>query len=93
MIKALGAGTYELEGNRLVMKSSPDPSWVGFQWSVRSADRLLLVDGPPVSNTGSSYIGATLSRIGGELKEKPTSQPTSDAQPDLKTPKTQTEEK
>jgi hypothetical protein len=56
------SGIYELRGDRLVIVEPNDRRLLGFAWEVRGDGRLVLVDQPPVSKTGSNYLGARLTR-------------------------------
>ena len=51
------SGIYELRGDRLVIVEPNDRRLLGFAWEVRGDGRLVLVDQPPVSKTGSNYLG------------------------------------
>jgi beta-lactamase regulating signal transducer with metallopeptidase domain len=56
------SGIYELQGNRLVIVAPNDRRLHGFEWESRGVGRFVLVGQPPVSKTGSNYLGAVLSR-------------------------------
>jgi hypothetical protein len=57
------SGVYELRGGRLVQvePNAQNRHQLGFEWEVRGG-RLILVAQPPVAQTGSNYLGATLVR-------------------------------
>ena len=57
-------GTYERQGNRLVMVAPDDPLMTEFVWKIDAANHLTLIKEPPASKTGHRYRTATLLKTG-----------------------------
>ncbi|HEY0456422.1 MAG TPA: hypothetical protein VGE41_08600 [Verrucomicrobiae bacterium] len=56
------SGTYEVTKDRFVMTASSDNRYSGFVWQIEDADHMTLVEEPPISKTGSSYLKAKMVR-------------------------------
>lgn len=56
------AGVYEADGGTLKIVRPDDKRLTGFVWTAVNRNTLILTGEPPVARTGSSYLGATLTR-------------------------------
>lgn len=54
------SGMYEVQGNRLVIVEPNDRRLLGFEWEIQADGHLTLVGQPPLRETGSNYLGATM---------------------------------
>ncbi len=56
------SGVYEVQGDRLVIVEPNDRRLLGFEWEIHPEGHLTLVGQPPLSQTGSDYLGAVMVR-------------------------------
>ncbi|MCC9606066.1 hypothetical protein LOC68_19750 [Blastopirellula sp. JC732] len=56
------AGIYKASGGKLMITKPDDKRLTGFVWTAINRNTLVLTGEPPVERTGSSYLGATLTR-------------------------------
>lgn len=57
------SGIYEFQGNTLVMLQPDNDQSVKVMWWFENSGKLVLIQAPPVSRTGSDYTGAILQRV------------------------------
>ncbi|TWT39035.1 hypothetical protein [Blastopirellula retiformator] len=56
------AGVYQANGEKLTITKPDDKRLTGFEWTAINRNTLILTGEPSTSRTGSSYLGATLTR-------------------------------
>ncbi|EAQ78207.1 hypothetical protein [Blastopirellula marina] len=57
------AGVYQVDGATLTIVRPADKRLTGFVWTAINRNTLILTGEPPQGRTGSSYVGATLTRL------------------------------
>lgn len=57
------SGIYEFQGNALVMLQPDNDRSAKVMWWFENSGKLVLIQAPPVSRTGSDYTGAVLQRV------------------------------
>ncbi len=60
--KLNSSGYYEVRGDRLVIVEPDDARLTGFEWKIMNDNTLILIEQPPLGQTGSDYLSATLTR-------------------------------
>ncbi|MBI1901610.1 MAG: M56 family metallopeptidase [Planctomycetia bacterium] len=58
--KLNSSGVYEVRDGRLTIIEPNDRRLLGFEWEIQSDGQLKLVGQPPLRETGSNYVGATM---------------------------------